>query len=41
MSKLRDDENFATQFILCLGELADSYPTENVLISWGNDFAFF
>lgn len=40
MSQLRSDNLFATNFIQCMNDLANAYPTENVLISWGNDFAF-
>ena len=40
MSQLRQNETFQTSFIACMEEMSDAYETENVLVTWGYDFAY-
>ena len=39
-NNLQQNITFAQQFIQCLQQVADSYQFDNVMITWGNDFAY-
>ena len=41
MAQLRTNETFAVSYVQCMNEMASAYATDNVLVTWGYDFAFF
>ena len=40
MASLYLNETFAKEYIQCMQNMADAYDTENVIVTWGYDFAF-
>lgn len=40
MKKLHLNATFGQQFIQCMQDVADSYQFDNVMITWGFDFAY-
>ena len=41
MMRLTLEETFADSFVKCWTDMANAYPSQNVLVTWGDDFAFF
>ena len=41
MNKLNSDKKLASDFVKCWEDVADAYPTDNVLITWGHDFSYY
>ncbi len=41
MASLNLEDTFAESFVKCWTDMANAYPTQNVLVTWGEDFAFF
>ncbi|TNV84420.1 hypothetical protein FGO68_gene5674 [Halteria grandinella] len=41
MKDLATNETFAKEYIQCMNEMALAYQTDNVLVTWGYDFAYF
>ena len=37
---LNNNETFANEYIACMRDMAAAYETDNVLVTWGYDFAF-
>ena len=40
MNKLHFNTTFGQEFIQCMQDVADSYQFDNVMITWGFDFAY-
>ena len=40
MKQLHLNDTFAEIFIQCMQDMANAYETDNVLITWGYDFAY-
>ena len=40
MKQLHLNDTFASIFIQCMQDMANAYETDNVLITWGYDFAY-
>lgn len=41
MESLHFNQTFADEYINCMVEMANSYETDNVLVAWGYDFAYY
>ena len=41
MADLNTNTSFADSFIQCMVDMANAYETDNVLVTWGYDFAYF
>lgn len=41
MYNLTSNSTFADNFVTCWREMGEAYGTKNVLVSWGQDFAYF
>lgn len=41
MTSLTTNETFALDYIQCMTDMSQAYATDNVLVAWGYDFAYY